>query len=671
MKKENQDSKSSIETQESLPTKYDTGKIFAAVIDGDKDKDNFKLKVYNGSDSEKNKSTFEGFIEKKVCAGNDQGQEIRVQLVDVIENGSGEKNYKFVPYVISYHTFMFPFLYATNKMTRKEFVSRCHPGWRIDLWNPEVTNDQIYYNQYHYFNETAHNAIYTTVSSKHSKKSNAYENENMAVINLRFDLSSLITEKQSENSEKKNVDSFKYVIRKYNDREAGEKLTVKFEYALDIKAIRMKLYNTGVGILIFELENRDWTSAEEQDIIQINDFGRRIYAPFYAYYKNDMHCSICANEIFFKVNGKHDEDINLLPDKLRSSAEETVLAEPIRTLLSNGVYSVTTKNTNGEYDTRIETAIDDRMFVACYYKNGDFVDTMREWDGENYRYITDAKSMSPFVKEAYLDGTAKDEHQENEDNGEKKTLVKYNPNSANRLYTMMYVDGDGICCHSRDMMQKMLSDDHIYTRWLEYGWQDKDKDAFAGTITGFSEYTMISVAKNPLPHLIDTFLTQYVEMAILALVQRASLLSFEYMISEYAHGRNYDVEDIHNKYILFQSQLLLNEITSQQQGIEIYDLLKQNLMIEKEHGEIKEQIERIFEHRNYLHDKKENGILFWLSLLSIAEAADIITDIIFLDSELSWKFIFSEFDASVPSFVRFGIMLAFALFIGVFYKRRK
>ena len=125
MKKENQDSRPSIETLRSLPTKNDTGKIFAAVIDGDKDNDNFKLKVYNGSDSEKNKSTFEGVIEKKSCAGNDQGQEIRVQLVDIIENGSGEKNYKFVPYVISYHTFMFPFLYATNKMTRKEFVSRC------------------------------------------------------------------------------------------------------------------------------------------------------------------------------------------------------------------------------------------------------------------------------------------------------------------------------------------------------------------------------------------------------------------------------------------------------------------------------------------------------------------------------------------------------------------
>ena len=424
--------------------------------------------------------------------------------------------------VISYHTFMFPFLYATDKMTRKEFGSRCHPGWCLDLWEPEITNGQIYYNQYHYFNETAHNAIYTTKNAKNSKKSKLGENfENAAVINLRFDLPSLITEKASENPEEKKADSFEYVIRKYKDRKPGEKLTVKFEYALDIHAIRMKLYNTGVGILIFELENSKYPT--EENVIQINDLGRRIYAPYYAYYEENMHCSICANEIFFNVNGKHGGDADLLPGRLRVSAEETVLAEPIRTLLSNDTYSVTTKNTYGAYDTRIEPAIDDRMFVACYYTNGDFVDAMREWNGENYRYLTHAKEMHPF------------------DN-------KDNLNTAHRLYTMMYVDGDGLCCYSRSMMQNLLSDDHIYTRWLEYYYNDEKE--FRGTITGFSEYTMISVAKNPPSHLIEAFLTQYVEMAILALAQRASLLSFEYMISEYAHGRSYEVEDIHNKYIL-------------------------------------------------------------------------------------------------------------------------
>ena len=171
---------------------------------------------------------------------------------------------------------------------------------------------------------------------------------------------------------------------------------------------------------------------------------------------------------------------------------------------------------------------------------------------------------------------------------------------------------------------------------------------------------MITVAKDPPDHLIAAFLTQYVEMATLVLAQRTSLLSFEYMISEYAHGRSYNVEDIHKRYILFQSQILLNEVTSQQQGLELYDLLKQNLMIEKEQSEIKEQIEGLFEHRNYVHDKKENRILFWLSLLSIAEATDIVTNL-FIPENGAW----------IPSVVKGGIMLALAAFIGISYKHRK
>ena len=490
--------------------------------------------------------------------------------------------------VYSYHTFMFPFLFEMNKTTRAKFRKCCHGGWFADKWDPQKMNDSVWYNQYHYFNKAAHNAIYMTENDKE-------DDEATAVTNLRFDLLSLMEQTPKANPEReKNRDKnagnpIKYVICK------GEKT-----YAVDINAIRMKLYNTGVGILIFELENRRYPS--EQEVIEINDFGRRIYAPYYAYYNDRMNCSICADRIYFRIDGKDmdAEASTLLPESLMESAEATVLAEPILRLLSNDEYRVTTKEKCAKNEICIEPVIDDRMFVACYYKNADFVDTMREWDGEHYRYMTHAKEKAPF---------------DNEDQ----------QNAANRLYTMMYVDGDGMCCHSRRMLEDLLSDDHIYTRWLEY-YNSYDKE-FQGSITGFSEYTMITVAKKPADYLITPFLTQYVEMAILALVQRASLLSFEYMISECAKGGNYEVEDIQKKYILFQSQILLKEVSPQQQGIEIYDMLEKNLMIEKEQNEIKTQIEDLFTQKNFEHDHKENGILFLLSLLSIVEAVDAIGSI--------------------------------------------
>ncbi|MBE6666482.1 MAG: hypothetical protein E7603_09780 [Ruminococcaceae bacterium] len=554
------------------------------------------------------------------------------------------------PSVQSYHTFMFPFLYEMNKTTRKKFEKCLHPGWFLDIWNPQAMSSAEAYNQYHYFNKAAHNAIYTFKDS--------YEE---VVRNFRFDLLSLTEEHPVANRERelnrdKGKNNFiKYIIHK--DHYDPQKVK---HYSLNIHAIRLRLYNTGVGILVFELEN--WDHSTEEEITAINDFGRRIYAPFYGAGNGNIFCNICANEIYFELNHNpyNRENAKLVSEQLSSAADVTFLAEPIMKLLSNDIYTVTTKDHPERNEFCIEPIIDDRMFVACYYKNADFVDTMREWNGENYRYITDAKSMYPFFngKGPYPDECEKktdesqqvseqkdpnEESKENSDENPKDSKQKNpneeskensdetpkdskqkNPNAANRLYTMMYVDGDGICCHSRSMLQNLLSDDHIYTRWLENGWyeDEKKKNIFGGSITGFSEYTMISVSKDPPPHLISAFLTEYVEMATLVLAQRASLLSFEYMISECALKRNYKVEDIQEKYTLFQSQILLKEVSPQQQGIELYDMLEKNLMIEKEQSEIKIQIEGLFAQTNFDHDSSENGILFWLSILGIFETAD-------------------------------------------------
>ncbi len=516
--------------------------------------------------------------------------------------------------VYSYHTFMFPFLFEMNKTTRKKFEKCCHPGWFADIWDPNKMNESVWYNQYHYFNQAAHNVLYMTEDT-----------EKAVVRNLRFDLLSLTEQTPKADPEREKdrpktaKNPIKYVICK------GEKT-----YSVDVNAIRMKLYNTGVGVLIFELENRRYPT--EKEVIEINDFGRRIYAPYYAYYNDRLNCSICADRIYFEIDGKgvEQEKSTLLPDVLMESADTTVLAEPILRLLSNDEYRVTTKENCGKDEICIKPVIDDRMFVACYYKNADFVDAMREWDGEHYRYITHAMEKAPF------------------DN-------KDDQNAAHRLYTMMYVDGDGICCHGRNILENLLSDDHIYTRWLEY-WNDYDKE-FQGTITGFSEYTMICVAKKPADYLITPFLTQYVEMAILALVQRASLLCFEYMISECARGNNYRVEDIQEKYILFQSQILLKEVSSQQQGIELYDMLEKNLMIEKEQNEIKAQIEGLFTQKNFDHDRKENRILFWLSVLSIVDASAVLVEI------------FSDGLASICA--KLGTIVGIGLIALLLYKRKK
>ena len=50
------------------------------------------------------------------------------------------------------------------------------------------------------------------------------------------------------------------------------------EFKLNLDSISLTLFKTGVGILSYQLSNNNYKEFEE--IIKINDFGRRIYPPF-------------------------------------------------------------------------------------------------------------------------------------------------------------------------------------------------------------------------------------------------------------------------------------------------------------------------------------------------------------------------------------------------------
>lgn len=70
-------------------------------------------------------------------------------------------------------------------------------------------------------------------------------------------------------------------------------------------------------------------------------------------------------------------------------------------------------------------------------------------------------------------------------------------------------------------------------------------------------------------------------------------------------------------YVCFQSQLLLTEVTPQQQGIELYDMLLENLYINKEKDEVESRIRSLFDLKNFLSDRIENNILFGIAVLGV------------------------------------------------------
>ena len=178
---------------------------------------------------------------------------------------------------------------------------------------------------------------------------------------------------------------------------------------------------------------------------------------------------------------------------------------------------------------------------------------------------------------------------------------------------MVFIDGNFLTCQSSAMLYNML-DNHIYSRWANYG-----------SLTGITEYSMVCVTTSDEYYLARNFLTEYVEMMTIVLVQRASLLNFERKLSDAAYS-NGNIKKIHKDYVNFQSQILLKEITPQQQGIELYSMLKKNMFIDEYTSEIKDQIEALYAQKTADNESWENSILFILSVLSVFEATDLFAE---------------------------------------------
>ena len=441
----------------------------------------------------------------------------------------------------SYHTFLFPFLWNDGSVVLREKFVRClGERWECESAPTGPLSDarmNEMYNQYHYFNAAARHAVYA-----------AQRTVDAVVWEYRYRLD----------------EGTRYVIEK------GERRA-----ALAVDAIRLKLYNTGIGILLFELRND--THPATEDILWINDFGRGIYMPFC----DNGECSGCADEISL-VRG---ESV-LAGGKLvgcPASYDALHLAAPIAALLQSDDYRITTDETKKDKKTFfIEPIIDDRMFAACYCVAPELVGEATAWTDGDYRYLRDAATRSPDDPD----------------------------NVAATLYRLVFVDGAGLTCQNRGMLAEAMQK-NLYTRWLEYG-----------TFIGITDYSLTAISSSDADYLVRNFRTEYVEMAALTLAQRASLLGFERMISDSALGRR-DISRIQRRYLMFQSQLLLKEVTSQQQGLELYRHLREKMFIAEQAGDIREQITALFEQKTNHNEMRENRILFFLAILGIMEAVDL------------------------------------------------
>lgn len=188
--------------------------------------------------------------------------------------------------VYSYHTFLYPFL-CRNEAKSLEFADlfEASEHWKKDFWNTEQTEDphlgdRLYYQSFQYFNVSARRALF---------------------------------EEEAEDK----------IVRSFCFQPCGQGLEGIYEIhppanafqkqaqpplLLRLNAIRLKIYNTGVAVMVYETEYRpDPTVPLEQrraNVKYINEYGRRLYpeylpaARFPAPYTSSM---LCAEKIAIRL----------------------------------------------------------------------------------------------------------------------------------------------------------------------------------------------------------------------------------------------------------------------------------------------------------------------------------------------------------------------------------
>lgn len=363
---------------------------------------------------------------------------------------------------------------------------------------------------------------------------------------------------------------FDYYLKKCEEGSTLElSMADGISYKLALDYLSLHVFETGIGILSLELKNT--TTAEFSDILRINDLLRRIYPSFLdsngttASQKNDK---ILPDKIILHLSdGKVEEDFSA---PFINTTNQIKIARHISMLLGESFLDC----------FYAEPVIDDRMYTLCWYANNDLSDYMKNIVSGKYAY------------------------EDSED-----------------WYKFVFVDsGIESCCKNRKMRQELIRTS-TYARWIE-----------CGTLFGISRYSFVAltgssdfsynVVRNHMHR-------QYYQMVIFLLAQRASAINFANQIASISKLIDQldikkgdvkiiadEVRTLHGKFIGFVNRMWFEEVTPQEQGIELFDIAQRQMKLKDQISELKEEMKELFEFVELHHQKEQNLAVYRLTILA-------------------------------------------------------
>lgn len=339
-------------------------------------------------------------------------------------------------------------------------------------------------------------------------------------------------------------------------------------FRLEVDDMTLSLYSTGVGVLSFHLYNRLQSQSSPNDILKINQFGRRLYPPFLTTPLEDI-----GKQSFFESTDwlkglEGPQQAGELPKKIALEANgkswitETYAAyqqQPSLEQTPGLVHQLLPKILTAT--VTLTPVLDDRMFVLSWYGN---------------------KTLARKLQADYL--------------------------SSEWWYKMIFVDVSSPSCKNKTMFSNQLQE-HTYHRWTN------NKVFF-----GLSRYSFVSVSENFDKNyfsriLVTHFQTLYFKMVLLCLIQKACLLRFSAEVTWISQMVSNDrllarkVSSLYKQYLRFVNKIYFREVTAQEQGIELYSLLQDRMHLNAHVKDLEGEVSELHNYVSMLDEEKRNDKL--------------------------------------------------------------
>jgi hypothetical protein len=386
-------------------------------------------------------------------------------------------------------------------------------------------------------------------------------------------------------------------------------------YVLRLDALNVNLYSTGVGIMSFYLKNEREDQSDESSIRDINQFGRRIMPPHAGeFMKQDR--GLVAQSI--RIEGL-DGDTGLYMDSFDYIKDDGSAMQRGFSNVWEPALFIKQLISDLSSQLKVTPVIDDRMLVNCWYGNNE---------------------LSAQIKE----DTSFD--------------------TGDLWYKYVFVDNGGFVTCQNDEMKKELLKKSTYNRWQKLG-----------TLYGITRYSLLALTNMEAKGFIDMHMcTIYSRMFELVIIQRASMLRFSSEITKVSSLKGQKTKDIaervnslYKEYIRFINQIYFRNVTAQDQGIELYEMLLEQFNTEVLIKDLDEEISELHQYITLKIDQRRSENGDWLNkLAAIFLPASLLTGVFGMNP------IFGCDALSLNDWgVQLGVIIVSSIILMFFILRRK